>query len=149
MKALRVEMFNIEPMTRTKAKELGLRYSICATSCNEENGYAISYKGNSPCWKPASEIAKKYFLVSDDSKILEGDINNFIIMDKVLTLGDKTTLVHAHTITGLEYYETSSCVDPKNYDLALGTKYALERITSKVRDALEFVLQWAKNGINI
>lgn len=94
---------------------------------------------------------KAYFKLdeaNDGTKILEQDVENFIDCIKGDIVGAKTSLVYATTITGFEYVESSSCVDEKNFNYALGHRYAREKVVSKVWDALGFVLQWANNGIN-
>lgn len=46
-----------------------------------------------------------------------------------MTVGEKTTVVNAHTLTGFDMVRHSSCVDPKNYNEELGKQYALEVVT--------------------
>ena len=38
----------------------------------------------------------------------------------VTTIGEKTTIVNAHTRSGFDTVRHSSCVDPKNYSEELG-----------------------------
>ena len=59
----------------------------------------------------------------------------------------KTTIVKAETVTGFRQYEVSSCVDPANYDHALGVSIATERIKDRIWPMLGFVLQWATKGL--
>ena len=64
-----------------------------------------------------------------------------------MTVGDKTTVINAHTLTGFDTVKHSSCVEPKNYNEELGKKYAMEEVISSLWAHLGFVLQWAKNGL--
>lgn len=64
-----------------------------------------------------------------------------------MTVGEKTTVVNAHTLTGFDMIRHSSCVDPKNYNEELGKQYALEVVTDDLWEHLGFVLQWAKFGL--
>ena len=65
-----------------------------------------------------------------------------------MTVGDKTTGVNAHTLTGFDMVRHSSCVDPKNYSQTLGKEYAMEEVVNDLWGHLGFVLQWAKYGLN-
>lgn len=59
----------------------------------------------------------------------------------------KIAVVIAKTITGFKIVESSYCVDPKNYSQKAGETYAMKNVRDKVLSHLEFVLQWAKNGL--
>jgi len=48
------------------------------------------------------------------------------------TLWDKTTYVSVKLPNGFVITETSSCVDPKNYDYNLGYEICMERIKNKL-----------------
>lgn len=65
-----------------------------------------------------------------------------------MTVGEKTTIVNAHTRSGFDTVRHSSCVDPKNYSKELGKQYAMEEVINSLWGHLGFVLQWAKYGIN-
>lgn len=66
---------------------------------------------------------------------------------EVMTVGEKTTVVNAHTLTGFDTVRHSSCVDPKNYSEELGKQYAMEEVVNDLWAHLGFVLQWAKYGL--
>lgn len=65
----------------------------------------------------------------------------------IITVGEKTTVVNAHTLTGFDTIRHSSCVDPKNYSEELGKQYAMEEVVNDLWAHLGFVLQWAKYGL--
>lgn len=67
----------------------------------------------------------------------------------VTTIGEKTTVVNAHTRSGFDTVRHSSCVDPKNYSEELGKQYAMEEVVNDLWAHLGFVLQWAKYRINV
>lgn len=77
----------------------------------------------------------------------EEDVENFITDVEVMTVGEKTTVVNAHTLTGFDTVRHSSCVDPKNYSEELGKQYAMEEVVNDLWAHLGFVLQWAKYGL--
>ena len=100
-------------------------------------------------WIPKSQINKRFFtLMNENGNIItRDDVLRFIRDIDAQTINDKTALVDSKLITNYNIVENSSCVDPKNYDLELGKKYATEKIVNKVWDYLGFVLQWAKDGL--
>lgn len=67
-----------------------------------------------------------------------------IISRSVITdtkMGDKTTLAHCKLPSGFEIIESSSCVDPANYDHDMGKKICLERITNRLWMLEGYLLQ--------
>lgn len=64
-----------------------------------------------------------------------------------LRLGEKTTVVLDTTITRFDTIGTSACVNPDNYDHAIGEGIARRDIKDKIWGHLGFVLQWAINGL--
>lgn len=147
MKAIGIKMVDLQPMCAAEAKNKGYRIS---DALDVDAGYEVTYPDGYKSWCPKEIADMAYFKLdeaNDGTKILEQDVHNFIDCIEGDKIGAKTSLVHATTITGFEYVETSSCVDEKNFNHTLGYQYAKEKVISKVWDALGFVLQWAKNGI--
>lgn len=102
-------------------------------------------------WTPKDVADAAYYPLSennDGTKILKEDVENFITDVEVMTVGEKTTVVNAHTLTGFDTVRHSSCVDPKNYSEELGKQYAMEEVVNSLWSHLGFVLQWAKYGLN-
>lgn len=58
-------------------------------------------------------------------------------------LGRKTTCVTAILPSGFEIVATSSCVDPANYDEALGRNLCIRKIEDKLRELEGYRLQVA------
>lgn len=148
MKAIGIKMVDLQPMCAAEAKDKGYR---TGDALDVDAGYEVTYPDGYKSWCPQDVADKAYFKLdeaNDGTKILEQDVHNFIDYIEGDKIGTKTSLVHATTITGFEYVETSSCVDEKNFNQTIGYKYAKEKVVSKVWDALGFVLQWAKNGIS-
>ena len=56
-------------------------------------------------------------------------------------LGEKTTVVLARLPNGFEMVETSSCVDPTNYDHALGVTACKRKVKDRIWYLLGFQLQ--------
>lgn len=147
MKAIGIKMVELIPMLAGAAQFKG--YKTNGHEGNDE-GYEVTYPDGYKSWYPKDVADKAYFKLNennDGSKIDEVDVANFLKSHVTSTLGPKTIVVLATTVTGFDMVNASACVDPKNYSQELGEKYALETIKSNLWSYLGFVLQWAKNGI--
>lgn len=147
MKAIGIKMVELTAMTAAEAIAKGYRVN---DKSGDTLGYEITYNSGYKSWCPKEIADASYFILdekSDGSKILQEDVEKFITNVDVITVGNKTTVVNAHTLTGFDTVSHSSCVDPKNYSKELGKKYAMEEVVNSLWAHLGFVLQWAKYGI--
>lgn len=147
MKAIGIKMVELLTMTAAVAIEKG--YKTNGKSGNDE-GYEVTYPDGYKSWCPKEIADASYYKLSeanDGTKILKEDVENFITYVDTTTIGEKTTIVNAHTLTGFDIIKHSTCVDPKNYSEKLGRKYAMEEVVNDLWAHLGFVLQWAKYGL--
>ena len=147
MKAMGIKMVELTAMTAAEALTKGYRVN---DKSGDTLGYEITYDSGYKSWSPKEVADAAYFILdekSDGSRILQEDVEKFITNVDVITVGDKTTVVNAHTLTGFDTVRHSSCVDPKNYSEKLGKKYAMEDVVKSLWAHLGFVLQWAKYGL--
>ena len=147
-KFIGVKMVEAVPMTASEAINKGYRIS---NSIPDTIGYEVTYPDGYKSWCPKDVFESSYFGLNennDGTKILKEDVEAFIGNVDVMTVGDKTTVVNAHTLTGFDMVRHSSCVDPKNYSQELGKKYSMEEVINDLWGHLGFVLQWAKYGLN-
>ena len=147
MKAIGIKMVELTAMTVAEALTKGYRVN---DKSGDTLGYEITYDSGYKSWSPKEVADAAYFILdekSDGSRILQEDVEKFITNVDVITVGDKTTVVNAHTLTGFDTVRHSSCVDPKNYSEKLGKKYAMEDVVNSLWAHLGFVLQWAKYGL--
>lgn len=147
MKAIGIKMVELIAMTAGEALAKGYRVD---DKNGDAPGYEVTYDGDYKSWSPKEVADAAYFILdekSDGSRILQKDVEKFITNVDVITVGDKTTVVNAHTLTGFDTVRHSSCVDPKNYSKELGKKYAMEDVVNDLWAHLGFVLQWAKYGL--
>ena len=147
MKAIGFKIVELLSMTAAVALEKG--YKTNGKSGNDE-GYEVTYPDGYKSWCPKEVADASYFILdekNDGTKILKEDVEKFITNVDVITVGDKTTVVNAHTLTGFDTVRHSSCVDPKNYNEELGKQYAMEDVVNSLWAHLGFVLQWAKYGL--
>ena len=139
----------VELLAMTAAVALEKGYKTNGKSGSDE-GYEVTYPDGYKSWCPKEVADASYFILdekNDGTKILKEDVEKFITNVDVITLGAKTTVVNAHTLTGFDSVKHSSCVDPKNYNEELGKQYAMEEVINSLWAHLGFVLQWAKYGL--
>lgn len=148
MKAIGIKMVELQPMRASMALSTG--YKI-GNAHPDDMGYEVTYPDGYKSWTPKDVADNAYFPLSENNngtKILKEDVEKFITDVEVMTVGEKTTVVNAHTLTGFDTVRHSSCVDPKNYNEELGKQYAMEEVVNSLWSHLGFVLQWAKYGLN-
>lgn len=139
----------VELLAMTAAVALEKGYKTNGKSGSDE-GYEVTYPDGYKSWCPKEVADASYFKLSeanDGTKILKEDVEKFITNVDVITIGTKTTVVNAHSLTGFDTVKHSSCVDPKNYNEELGKQYAMEEVINSLWAHLGFVLQWAKYGL--
>lgn len=112
-----------------------------------DEGYEVEYPDGYKSFSPKDVFEKAYYQILDPTKISEGDVLGFMKQGYSLRLGEKTTVVFDTTITGFDTIGTSACVNPNNYDHAIGEGIARRDIKDKIWGHLGFVLQWAINGL--
>ena len=147
MKAIGIKMVDLVPMRASMALQHGYK---TGDAHPDDMGYEITYPDGYKSWTPKEVADAAYFPLNpanDGTKILKEDVEKFITNVEVMTMGKKTTVVNAHTLTGFDVIKHSSCVDPKNYSKELGKEYAMEEVVNTIWKHLGFVLQWAKNGL--
>lgn len=148
MKAIGIKMVELQPMRAALAVDYG--YKI-GNAHPDDMGYEVTYPDGYKSWSPKDVADAAYYLLSennDGTKIIKEDVENFITNVDVTTIGEKTTVVNAHTRSGFDMVRHSSCVDPKNYSEELGKQYAMEEVVNSLWSHLGFVFQWAKYGLN-
>lgn len=118
-----------------------------------EEGYTVVYPDGYESWSPKKVFEQAYMKVAPNPRLTTNvSISPDMVVDfikeyDVITMGDKTTVVKATLVNGFEIVESSSCVDPANYSLEMGTQICKERIINKVWMLLGFLLQTAVKGV--
>lgn len=77
------------------------------------------------------------------TKITKEDINNILQQSVIETEKyiDKTTIVKATLPNGFVIVESSSCVDPSNFDMAIGKEICMKKIEDKIWELEGYKLQ--------
>ncbi len=82
----------------------------------------------------------------DACKITSRDVESFVMSIQTIKMGEKTTVVKAILRNGFEIVESSSCVDPANYNEDIGVENCMNRINDKIWFLLGFLLQSGVEG---
>jgi hypothetical protein len=112
-----------------------------------EEGYKVVYPDGYESWSPKDVFESAYMQVGDDITITKENVDNFIACYQDFKLDDKTTIVKAILVNGFVIVESSSCVDPANFNQEIGINICLDRIKNRVWELLGFLLQTSVNGI--
>lgn len=112
-------------------------------------GYHVIYEDGYESWSPKDVFERAYMQIGARNKLTQGDIDKFFENGKssVMSIDKHITVMHYKTPTNFFWTESSGCVDPKNYDLALGECSCTSKIKDKIWNYLGFVLSWAQNGL--
>lgn len=80
---------------------------------------------------------------SKKSKITDEDIDKILDASiiEIKKLGEKTTIVKVVLPNGFILVESSSCVDQKNFDIKIGEKQCMKKITDKIWELEGYRLQ--------
>lgn len=132
-KYMGVNLVNAEPVTKNDVAGYGV---LC-----KQGAFTITV------FAPKEEFEKNYIEVGMENTITPKNVDDFIKTVDISTVGTKTTLVRATLVNGFEILESSSCVDPKNYDEKLGSEICLSKIKDKIWAYLGFMLQTGVNGV--
>jgi Phage protein (N4 Gp49/phage Sf6 gene 66) family len=100
---------------------------------NGEPGYAIKYPDGYVSWSSKETFESAYLRIGgvENTRINEWVVDSFINDYEQTDFNEKTTLVKGMLATGFTIIEHSSCVDPANYDSALGGAICIK--TSNLR----------------
>lgn len=151
-KYIRCHLVEAKPMTLgAYNKKRG--WTIPENEDPKKSGYLVKYPDGYISWCPKEAFEKQGFPLEDGSKITDGDIAKFRSMSysRLETMkshsGKPVTLVEREYPTGFTAFETSACVDPKNYSEETGARICSQRLDVKLWNNLGFMLQWAKDGL--
>lgn len=113
----------------------------------DREGYKVVYPDGYESWSPKDVFEKAYLQVGNNNTITEQNVHDFVKEIDKSQWGDKTTIVNATLANGFIITESSSCVDPDNFNMDIGESICKENIYNKVWSYLGFLLQCAVKGI--
>ena len=104
----------------------------------EITGYKVVYPDGYESWSPKDVFEKAYMKVDDNKNLPSGVsigpemVDDFIASTETITMGETITVVRCVLRNGFDIVESSSCVDPKNYDEKIGKDICMGRIKKNV-----------------
>lgn len=113
----------------------------------DREGYKVVYPDGYVSWSPKEVFEKAYMQVGDNNTITVENVENFIKETQTYLVGNKSTMLSATLANGYVIIESSSCVDPVNYNEEIGKRICMDKIKDKIWMLLGFLLQTAKNGV--
>ena len=117
----------------------------------DEPGYFIKYPDDYVTWCPKKTFERDHMPIVKGDTVTEEDVNAMIKQIHVdqITPNDLGSVVTVTTVTlsnGFTITESSTCVDPENYDVETEVDYCIERIKDKIWYLLGFLLSCGFNG---
>lgn len=111
-------------------------------------GFAVKYPDGYVSWSPAETFEAAYLPQGHDgSRITQQMVDDFIVGHESTRLGNHTVVL-VKLRNGFTLITESACVDPANYDQAIGEQYALAKAKQQIWNQLGFLLATARNGIS-
>ena len=138
------KMVQAEEMT---AEERKIYFPNIKPATEEKDGYKVVYPDGYESWSPKSVFKKAYMQVGQNNTITQENIDMFIASVQDFKLGEKTTTVMVTLVNGFVITESSSCVDPANFNQEIGKEICMEKVKDKIWGLLGFLLQTAVSGI--
>ena len=121
---------------------------------DKHDGYHVVYRHGAAdeyhSWSPKAEFEKFYLPMgeaADGSRISPEMVDGFLLAATPVKFGTKMTVASVELANGTLFAESSACVDPKNYDEAVGLDICVKRAKDRIWHLLGFVLQWSRNGL--
>lgn len=120
-----------------------------------KSGYKVRYPDGYESFSPKDVFEKAYMPLTPNGEpegeapmICQSMVDDFILYHNTMTVGDRTTVVHAVLRNGFSITESSACVCAENYDMQIGEDICMEKIKDKVWMLLGFLLACGVNGID-
>lgn len=112
-------------------------------------GYLVVYPDGYQSWSPKEAFEAAYLPmgVGDGSRITPAMVAGFLGGAETTRMGNHL-VAHFSTRSGFTIIESGACVDPKNFDVDIGTDIARKKAMDRLWAHLGFVLAWARNGLN-
>ena len=117
----------------------------------DEPGYFIKHPDDCVTWCPKKTFERDHMPIVKGDTVTEEDVDAMIKQIHVdqITPNDLGSVVTVTTVTlanGFTITESSTCVDPENYDTEIGIDCCMERIKDKIWYLLGFLLSCGFNG---
>jgi len=148
-----VKLVDAKPMTRGEYNILR-GWELPADEDGTDEGFLKDNGHGHIQWDPSDTFDKQYLhIAGENNTITQVDVNAMTEKVHLQTIkpNSRGSLVTVVTVTlknGFTLTETSSCVDPANYDESIGFDVCMEKINNKIWFLLGFLLQSGLYGFS-
>lgn len=141
------KLVEANPMTRGNYNHYR-GWKIPVNENPSDEGYLVKYSDDYISWSPKEAFDKSYIEISQNNTVTMEMIDYMIDNSetKVITIDNKTTIVHCALPNGFTFVESSSCVDPANYREETGADICIKRMKDQLWGLFGFMLQTGKDG---
>jgi len=147
-KFIGVKIVDAKPMTRKEYNDFR-GWDLPSDENGGDEGFLKDDGRGHIQWDPAESFKRDFLPINGkNNTITQADVDGMISNTMVQTIGAKTTFVQVTLLNGFTLEETSSCVDPLNYNEAMGAELCLGKIKDKIWFLLGFLLQSALYGFD-
>lgn len=154
-KYIGTKLIEAEPAKRRGSGEIVPLGRIVGIDEFCEQGYKVCYPDGYESFSPKDVFEKAYMPLTPNGEpegkaplICQSMVDDFILYHNTMTVGDRTTVVHAVLRNGFSITESSACVCAENYDMQIGEDICMEKIEDKVWMLLGFLLACGVNGVD-
>lgn len=154
-KYIGTKLIEAEPVLRSMSGKLIPINTPVSLNELVEQGYKVRYPDGYESFSPKDVFEKAYMSLTPNGEpegkaplICQSMVDDFILYHNTMTVGDRTTVVHAVLRNGFSITESSACVCAENYDMQIGEDICMEKIEDKVWMLLGFLLACGVNGID-
>jgi len=142
-----VKLIKAEPCTRGE-HSISKGFDKVLGGDAEDEGYKVIYPDGYESWSPKEAFETTYFKIGEDSKLSPKDVEDFTGRIMSVPLSLKSTLVSCSPMIKFEKFAILSCLDEEEYDRDKDAEMGGKELREAFRGYLEFVLQWAKDGLH-
>ena len=145
-----VKLVDAEPITLGAYNDLR-GWGLPTNGNYDEPGYFIKHPDDYITWCPKKTFERDHMPIAKGNTVTKEDVDAMIKQIHVdqITPNDLGSVVTVTTVTlanGFTITESSTCVDPENYDVEIGVDCCIERIKDKMWYLLGFLLSCVFNG---
>jgi hypothetical protein len=150
-KFIGVKFVDAKPMTRGEYHMLR-NWGHHLEKCEEDEGYLFNVAEEVMTWQPKELFKKSHLPINfEGNSITQEDVDAFIKQIHVdqscpNDIGSTVTVVIVTLANGFTITESSTCIDPANYDAEIGIDCCMERIEDKIWYLLSFLVCCGFNG---
>lgn len=141
---LGVFILEAQPMTKGEAFTKGYFQGYIINGESEAKGYVILFNNGNTTWIDKESFESSYFPIISDNCITEKDVENFISKEECCLNNKFSSIIHS---TKTNFKITTNFIPTNSDSKDTNKMLAIRNNKDKIKEYLNFVLQWALNGL--